>query len=299
MAEPLPNDSDRPRSQYVDAWLSKELPSDLKIAALAYLGDCGRTDDLIAIGKELESGDHKTTYAAVDAILRIKLRDGRENAIRSLIELQPESVRPALLRKIFENGSSIETSLLTECLGHRNPDVRRASVSVLRQLRKFDVSVVDRLLLDQDAGVRYEAIQALSESGRTFSDSEANSILVRPNAGAALGNTDFAGERNLARWRHKRLTEMGIAELEEEVSREFILDKAARFELSSRQFSKYGDGLRQAIDDGFKKDFDEDVAQLEALLGIGNETTEKIKSLERYTLDDRIRKALTVLCQKQ
>ena len=33
MAEPLPNDSDRPRSQYVDAWLSKELPSDLKIAA--------------------------------------------------------------------------------------------------------------------------------------------------------------------------------------------------------------------------------------------------------------------------
>jgi hypothetical protein len=85
IAEPIPNDGERAPSNYVEAWLSKDSASDLKVAALAYLGDCGYPDDLTAIRAELDAGDHKTTYAAVDAILRIKLRDGHDDAIRSLI----------------------------------------------------------------------------------------------------------------------------------------------------------------------------------------------------------------------
>jgi hypothetical protein len=104
---------------------------------------------------------HKTTYAAVDAILRIKLRDGHDDAIRSLIDLQPDSVRPKLLNSIFERNSSIETGLLTECLGHRDAEDRRMAVSLLREHHTIDASAIDRLLLDPDAGVRSSDAYAL------------------------------------------------------------------------------------------------------------------------------------------
>lgn len=193
VAEPLPNDGDQARSKYLEAWLSKESSSDLKVAALAYLGDYGRTEDLPAIRAELDAGEHQSTYAAVDAILRIKLRDSREDAIRSLIELQPDSVKPRLLRALFEKGSSIETSLLTECLGHRNADVRRLAVSLLRERGAMDVDAANRLIFDPDASVRYEAFLSLVDSGQTFSDDQVKGILVKQIAGAGLMGSDFAG----------------------------------------------------------------------------------------------------------
>ena len=133
--------------KYIEAWLSKDSSSDLKVAALAYLGDYGRADDLPAIRAELDAGEHQTTYAAVDAILRIKQRNDREDAIRSLIDLQPDSVTPNLLSMIFANGSSLDFPTPHRMSWAPNADVRRTAVCLLRQRRAIDVSTASQLLV--------------------------------------------------------------------------------------------------------------------------------------------------------
>ena len=131
LGEPLPDEEGQPRDTFLASWLSKNSSNELKTAALAYLGDCGRVEDLTAIRSELDIGNHQTTYAAVDAILRIYLRYSHEKAIRALIELQAESIAKSILESLFENGSSIDAGLLIECLSHRNAEVRRLAIATL------------------------------------------------------------------------------------------------------------------------------------------------------------------------
>ena len=70
---------------------------------------------------------------------------------------------------------------------------------------------------------------------------------------------------------------MRLADLEKEASKEFILERAAQFELACRRFSKHGGRLRQSIDDQFKREFDEEIAGIEGRSGIGNETVKNLR----------------------
>jgi len=269
------------------------------MAALAYLGDCGRTEDLVAIRAEFDSGDHQTTYAAVDAILHINLRDSQANAIRALIELQPESIKEPLLEALFEKGSSIETVSLTECLAHRSSDIRRVAISLLRERGAMDIDAAGRLILDPDAHVRLEALKSLVDAGRTFSDEEARGILVKPTASSGmLAGTDAPGERNWRRWRRERLTRMPLGDLEQAASNEFILDRTSHFVLTARRFSQHGPKLRQSIDNRFKAEFEVEIGGLEKKIGIGAETIDSLKSLEENIRKTLTREGLDIICQQ-
>lgn len=109
MSEPLSSNGPPDREVFIRSWFSETAPSAFKVAALRYLADCGTAADLAAIKAELDRGDYQTTSAAVEAILRINLRDSRENAILALFELQPGSIDSSLLTDLLDNYYSGDT----------------------------------------------------------------------------------------------------------------------------------------------------------------------------------------------
>lgn len=297
LGELISTDKERGRDTYLTAWFSKDSSNELKVAALGYLGEFGRREDLVAIRTEFDTGNHQTTYAAVDAILQINLRNNHEHAIRTLIELQPESIRDPLLEVLFDNSPSIETGLLTECVSHRNAKVRRVAASLLRQRGAIDIDTANRLILDPDPDVRLEGLDFLVDAGRTVSDEEAKGILIKPAASfGLLAGTDHPGEHNWRRWRRERLAQMQLTDLERAASSEWILDRTAHFVWASRRFSEQGQKLRQCIDDCYKPEFETEIGELEKK-GVDKETIEKIRSLEESIRKERTRDGLDVVCQ--
>ncbi len=135
VAEPLTSSPPFSRSDFLNSWFSPKMPSALKAAALGYLGECGIEDDLPAIRQEFDRGDYQTTGAAVDAIVRVSLRESRDKAIKALYDLQPASIERNLLSALFGNSASIATNLISEGVSHKNPEIRRVSVRLRGRAR--------------------------------------------------------------------------------------------------------------------------------------------------------------------
>ncbi len=298
IGEEIPNGTGR--ETYLSEWLSKDTADDLKLAALSYLGKYGQESDLSAIKSELGRGHYKTTYAAADAIVRISLRISRLRAIRALIELQMDSIRPDLLQAIFEKGTSIDRSILVECLSHRNSEVRRTALSLLEGRGGIDVDTAIRLTSDPDADVRFLALRSLVLKGRYVSDDEAKTTLVKPSQSYGLGmlsGGDRAGEANWKLWRKDRLRQKTIVELEEESARETILDRASWFVLVESDFARHAETLREAVDDQVKLAFANEIAKLESISGIKKDTIEGVKSLEEGVRKELTRNGVDIICR--
>jgi hypothetical protein len=89
MSEPLSSRKPLDKNACIESWFSESGPIAVKVAALEYLAACGTTEDLTAITAELDRGNYRTEGAAINAILRINLRESRENAVVALFELEP------------------------------------------------------------------------------------------------------------------------------------------------------------------------------------------------------------------
>lgn len=297
VGDPITTSKERERDAYLTSWLSKESSNELKVAALAYLGEFGRTEDLVAIRAEFDTGNHQTMYATVDAIPQINLRNNRAEAVRALIELQPESIRDPLLEALFENGLSIETGLLAACVSHRNAKVRRVVISLLRQRGAIDIDTANRLILDPDQDVRLEALKSLVDLGRAVSDEEAKGILIKPVTGfGLLGGMDHPGERNWRRWHRERLAQMQLVDLERVASNELILDRTAYFVWAATRLSEEGPKLRQCIDNRYQAEFEVEIGALEEKMGLNQDAIERVRSLEESIRKSRTREGLDIIC---
>jgi hypothetical protein len=173
ISEPLAGISNVPRSHFIERWLKKDTPSGVKTAALGYLGDLGRPADLDLIKAELDNRDSNTTSAAIDAIVRIKLRDSRELALVALNELQPTNVSQDILHTLFENSAALETATLLEAIVHKDANVRLRSFEILANHNSLTEATAQRLLDDSSAKVRLEALKRLVQIGRHFSIDDA------------------------------------------------------------------------------------------------------------------------------
>jgi hypothetical protein len=288
----------------VNTWFSETSETKLKVEALKYLGDCGTTTDLLVVKEEFDRADHQTTNAAVDAILRINLRDSCDNAILALFELQTETIAPDLLVALFAKSDSLDTAILIQGIGHRSSAVRRVVVELLRRRGSLDVEIADQLTSDSDAYVRFEALLALSHSGRQFSDNEAKNVLVKSKGRqhfgllGAYGTTDSEGEANLDRFREHRMSTLSNSDLEKGVTDSSIFDRTAQFLLAERQFAKLGDLLRKAVDDKYEVEFDKKVKELEQEFGAENISSKKIRDLEDHLRKKFTRSGLDIICRK-
>jgi hypothetical protein len=261
------------------------------------------TADIPTIRRELDRGGSQIANAAIEAIIRINLRESREKALIALHELQPTFISQTLLAALFENGGSLSTEVLLEGIEHRNSEVRRLTTQLLRTRRALPDETAERLTTDSDARVRYEALKSLLDGGRTFSDAEAKNILVKPtpNSGIGLGiyrASDSGGEDCWEQFRERRLCHLRDRELEEVAREDSILDRAATFILIDRQFSSRGEKLRNSVGDQFKLDFDEALAATAEKFGNMGDLVEKTRSLEDFLRKGLTRKGLNVICRR-
>ncbi len=296
--EPLPTSKEMPREFFLRRWFNKESPSDQKSAALVYLSECGLPEDLPAIRKEFERGDYQTRSAAVDAIICINLRQGREQAIKALYELQPDSIDKRLLGRVFNNDSALDDEILNEGTQHRSALVRRITASILAKRNKLQVSDADRLLADTDEDVRYIALSALVRSGRVFSMEQASSALLRQTSGGLLGGFGVqSGEKQLARFKEHTFAEKTDTELEALVASASVFDRDAKLILMKRHFPRLKDELRLLIEDQFMDDFAKAVAGLTTRYGNENQLVKDTWALEDFVRKGFTRQALDIVCK--
>jgi len=303
ISEPLPSEPSLDRKVFLRRWLAQDEARAVKVAGLGYLSEMGIPADLEAIKVELDRNDYQTKSAAVDAIVRINLRESREKAISSLYELQPASINHDLLSAVFEKSASLNTEILLGGVAHQSPDARHTVVRLLGARRALPSDVAEQLLNDSDPKVRLDALISLVAGGRPVSEIEAKNILVKPAPSGGLGffraGSDGAGEAALGQFREQRLRALSDKELEEAVREDSIFDQTARFILADRHFGRSGQELRNAVDDRFKADFEQALAAMAERFGnYGADTVEKTRSLGDYIRKGLTRRALDIICNR-
>ena len=291
------------RTAIVQSWFKEQSEARLRIAALAYLAACGTLADLPLIETELGRGIYQTVGAATDAIIRINLRQSREDALKAIYLMQPESIDQALVDEIFRQPKSLDTSLLLPGATHRSPRVRRAVLPILLSRNALPPEVAEQLLGDSDATVRYYALRSVVAAGKDFSEDRAKAILIKPATGAALGIftpqvPDKEGEKEWKRFERERLRTASVATLERLAATETIFERHAHSALDYKQFSKRGNALRQMVDDRFQTEFAKEIGGLEKRFGADSETVSKVKTLNEPLRKDFLREGLDVLCEK-
>ena len=87
---------------------------------------------------------------------------------------------------------------------------------VLRRRKALAAEAAEALLSDNDARIRLEAINALTEQGRKFSEQEARRILVKPKSVGVFGlggDYDAPGNNALEQFRIAQMMSMSETEL--------------------------------------------------------------------------------------
>ena len=205
ISEPLPAEPPVDRKVFLDRWLAQDEAQHVKLAALGYLAENGVPEDIATIKQELARNNYQTKAAAVEAIIRINLRISPRRQSRHFMNCSLPLLSGILLDAVFEQSSSLRSETLLAGITHQSSEVRRIVVSLLRKRHALPVEAAERLLTDDSAPVRLEALRSLAEGGRTFSDGQCKDILVKPSAPTGLGlfgsGHDSAGQACLKQLR--------------------------------------------------------------------------------------------------
>jgi len=298
IAKKIAEEDELGRKQIVPLWFAKPSEISVRIAALEYLSECGEPSDLPTINEEFARNETQTASAAANAVIRITLRDDRRAALEVLYSLQPSTVTQNLLDALFSHESEFEDEILLRGLSHRNALVRSTVVKLLQKRRALSAIVAEPLLNDSDANVRYEALQALIASGRSYSTEQAKSVLVRKNqaAGGLLAmHSDAEGEAVFERYTKRYFDSLTVAQLEEE--RLAIFDQNAYFALVRRDFKSRGDDLRKVVENRFEKRF-EMMLEEKVKHGMPANFFEQTNQVDKYLRSKFTREGLDIICGK-
>lgn len=303
ISEPIVDEEHFGRKEIVPTWFSKSADSAVRVAALGYLGECGQQSDLPYINQEFAKNETQTASAAADAIVRITLRDDRRAALESLYTLQSSTVKEDLLAELFSSDAEFNNDILVRGVSHRSASVRKKIVRLLRQRLALVTGLAEPLLGDSDAEVRYEAMQALIEGGRSFSIEEAMGVLIRKDQTPtgliqfAMSNTDSEGEAFFERYKRQLLDTLPGARLEEE-GRSAIFDQDAYLAQIRRDFKLRGDDLRKAVSNHFVDRFGALLDRLAKSFSGQTDLIEKTRSLEAHLRRQFTREGLDMICNK-
>jgi hypothetical protein len=303
IAEPIAEEEYFGRKDIVPLWFTKDSETAVRVAALEYLSECGQPSDLPHISEEFAKNETQTASAAANAIIRITLRDDRRAALEALYTFQPSEVTQGLLDALFSREAEFDNEILQRGLSHRNELVRITVVKLLQTRRSLVASIAEPLLSDSSAEVRYQALQALVASGRSYSAEEARTVLVRKNLNPSalgllsMGKTDTEGEAVFERFTAHLLDSMPVTQLEED-ERSEIYDQNSYFALVRRDFKLRGDDLRRAVANQFVDRFETLLGEMAKRFGTSTGLIEKTRSLEKYLRSRFTREGLDIICSK-
>jgi hypothetical protein len=143
---------------------------------------------------------------------------------------------------------------LAEGTNHRSATVRKLSAEILSRRNKLPISDAERLMSDADEGVRFVALSSLVKNGRSVSEEQAKTTLVRQADGALLAGYP-AGDRQFTRFKESILAKRTDAELEALAGSASVFDRDAKLALLKRHFPRKSDELCRLVEDNFKEDF--------------------------------------------
>jgi hypothetical protein len=301
----LPVDTVTSREFFIEKWLSEKTSIPVKIAALKYLRYYGVYEDLKLIKAELDRGNSQTTTPCIEAIISIKLRYNKTEAVTSAIELQYESMDKKLIQFVLSSKVSIDESLLLSGLKHRNKYVRAFCLNKLENEDKISVTDAKNLKEDSDAFIRYNVVKLLLKKGEVLSDDDIKKILIKPTkiSGFGLfsmygGGKDNEGEKYYNQYISDKHLKMDEAALKKEVTSFSILDDNAYFALNEKFFKKYSSDLRKNLENEFKDFFLKEVSGFEQRYVKDSEMMQKIRNIEVGIRDEWVRKGIAVLLNK-
>lgn len=304
IAQPIVEQTHINRNVIVPLWLSETTETAVRVAALEYLSECGQPTDLPFINEEFGRNETQTASAAANAIIRITLRDDRRAALEALYAMQPSTIKQDLLDELFCHDAEFDDEILLRGLSHRNVFVRMKVVNLLQGRRALVPSVAEPLLNDSDAKVRFEALQALIASGRSYSVDQAKAILlVRKDPAPtglgmlALSQTDKEGEAALERFTEHYYDSLPVGQLEEEAQTS-IFDQHAYFALIRRNFRLRGDDLRKTVANQFVDRFESMLEELARRFGTQTDLIEKTRSLGKHLRSRFTREGLDIICSR-
>lgn len=300
--QPIFDDTDFGRKEIVSLWFGESVETEVRVAALEYLGKCGQLPDLPYITKEFARNEARTTCAAANAIIRITLHDDRRSALEALYTLEPRTVDQDLLDALFSRDAEFDDEILLRGLGHPNGQVRTTVANLLQKRRALVASVAEPLLNDSDAEVRYAALRALVANGRSYSVEQAKGLLVRSNqaaglSGLAMSQADTKGEALFERYTEQFYDGLTVSQLEEE-ERSEIFDQNAYFALVRRDFRLRGDDLRKAVANQFVDRFESLLEEMTKRFGARTDLIEKTRSLGKFLRGKFTRQGLDIICSR-
>jgi hypothetical protein len=286
------------RSMFLKRWFAPDAISDVKRTALAYLADCGLPEDLPAIKTEYDRGDYQTRDGAAEAIIRISLRQGRDQAVKALYDLQPDAINRHLLSEVFKNDAALDDTILTEGTKHGNGLVRRTTAAILARRNKLQPEDAERLLTDSDDETRYIALSKLIRSGRIFSEVQAKAVLVQQGRGGILGSFGLpTGEAQFERYRRDMLAKKSDTELEGLAASQTVFDRDASLALLERNFADRKGELAALVSDQFKTDFETSFGATALRFGSDTQTVKDIRNLEVHLRKGFTRRGLDIICR--
>lgn len=290
------------RDVILGRWFEKDSGRDVRSVALDYLAECGTSTDIPRLREELGKNDYQTEKAAVAAILSILEREGIDMLFPTLLELQPASVDDNLLRAIFLR-SKPPTKLLLQALDQRSSEVRKMAVAELRKRRALPLPTAEKLMSDESAQVRYEAMQSLISAGRTFSAEEAKSVLTRkresPPARGILGlsmlaNADSVGESLFEEFTRDQLLTLAEDDLVAK-AQTANLDQDAFIALARKNPSAHREEVMLALRDRFTARHQAVLERLISMFGAQSDMVEKVRGLGEFLRQRYTRQALDLI----
>lgn len=296
----LDEDAYPDRESLISNWLAAGAKPSIKLAALQYLARCGLPADVAAVRAEFNRADSKTSEAASGALISIALRDGRDEAIRTLLELRPATLAERLVQDIFSiNEQAIAEKTLLESITQPAVSVRRAAVKLLKGRNRINHDIAEKLLLDPDPEVIFAGISSLAEAGRVLSESEAKAMFAKvskPNLLVRPGSMDSYAEKLYDRFRRKRLAFLKNHEVEILIRDEAIYSLNAYFELLQRQLRVRIIELREIVEDGARKFFDAQVDRMREKYGGDSDLATFDDTVSSYLRTKFLRRAVDILC---
>jgi hypothetical protein len=236
-------------------WLESGTPAAVKVAALRYLREYGKREQLAIILKEAELSTKDTVAFANEAAVSILLRENELEATRHLLATSFETFDRGLLHQTLTHLGELGSEELTQGLDHRSPDVRARALEVLSKRSALDLETIGRARDDDAAVVRLAAVRGMERLGQPVSLDEAHKILGRPpgrNTGLLfyLSDSDSIGLEFFRIYRAERLRQMPLQPLEALLGASEHRD-AAYQALAGRRVDDFGIRLRVDLRDGF------------------------------------------------
>lgn len=299
------------KSRLLEVWFADDASTGIRTAALEYLAKCGTAGDLDVVRSEFDKSDYGTSRSALECMIEILLRVGQTKPAReTLVESQFASLDNNLLNSVLSDLEELETPTLLLGLEHRNSQVRLSSMKALSDRDELQTDRTERLLGDNDALVRAQAVQILLKSDRSLAKDEVKKILVSPETkprssllGLSLSRqSDEVGAELFKEYELGLLKKLSQEELKKKVNESLMYDDAAYFALVEKYFRSCAEKLRNDIDDRFGTYFEKRIRRIKTYFGDGASSDDLVKktaALEEYTRKDLTRQGLNVLCSAQ